>query len=88
MNNTVYVSPARGNGKSLRCRKYILDLMDAGYKVTPVYITPNSELRGRRYESVIVDKDILTPAQYERAERMLADILKGERHGLRKMSQV
>lgn len=77
MDNTVYVVPARSSGKSLRCMRCILDLMDAGYNVTPVYVTPNSKLRGRSYESIIVDKDILTPAQLELAERMLDAILKG-----------
>ena len=75
---TVYIYPARHNGKSITCLKRIVDLMDAGYNVVPVYRTPQQKLQGRRFEPIIVDKDILRPDQLTRAECMLNKILKGE----------
>lgn len=64
------------SGKSFAAQMYIQSLKDAGYNVTPIYRTPRKELQGRRYESVIIDKDILTPEACERAERFLDEMLK------------
>lgn len=76
MSKTIYISTARRSGKSAACMKRIQDLEAAGYNVMPVYHTPHENLQGRRYESVIVDKDILTPKACERVERFLDEMLK------------
>lgn len=60
----VYIIPARGNGKIETERERIAELIASGRTV--VY--------GR------VDRDMLTPERYERAERILQEFLKGERN--------
>lgn len=68
---TVYIVPARANGKTYTAKKEYLRLLKAGKKL--VFMSPKTsgDLRGSSYESIIVDRDMLSPAQLERAERIL-----------------
>lgn len=80
MANRVYVSLGRRCGKTMLQNKYIEELRKSGKEV--VLVEPkcvDSKLRGATYAGAIVDLDILSPEQMERAERMLDQILKGER---------
>jgi hypothetical protein len=51
------------------------ELVAAGKKLVFVRPDYHDKLRGRRYEPIIVDRDILTLEQYERAEEMLKAFL-------------
>lgn len=73
---TIYIYPARGNGKTHIMREIIEAYLADGYEVK--FIEPKcTNLRGFTLAPAIIDVDILTPAQCERAERMLEEILKG-----------
>lgn len=75
-NKSIYIYPSRGNGKTALMRELIKTYLEAGYEVK--FIEPKqTNLRGFTLPPAIIDKDILTPAQCERAERMLEEILKG-----------
>ena len=65
----IYILPARGNGKLARDRERISELLSSGRTV--VY--------GRPKRSIFVDKDILTPERYEQTDRILNELLKGEK---------
>ena len=75
----VYIHLARGEGKMSLAREYIKKYQEAGYEVK--FIKPKqTNQRGFTLAPAIIDVDILSPAQCERAERMLKEILKGEKH--------
>lgn len=75
-NRTIYIHLARGEGKMSLVRERIKKYLEAGYEVK--FIEPKqTNPRGFTLAPAIVDVDILTPAQCERAERMLKEILKG-----------
>lgn len=74
-NKSIYIYPARRNGKTAIMRKMIEAYLEAGYEVK--FIEPKlTNQRGFTLAGSIIDVDILTPAQCERAERMLKEILK------------
>jgi hypothetical protein len=66
----VYIIPGRANGTSFRAYKQYLELISAGRTV--VYVSPEKHKRlvGGRSKWVLVDRDVLTPEGYERAERI------------------
>lgn len=68
---SIYICPARADGKYLRTLRMYQELMDSGKKLVFVRPEPYSKLRGQRYEPIIVDKDILTLDQCERADEIL-----------------
>lgn len=75
-NNTIYIYPSRGNGKTALMRELIKTYREAGYEVKVVEPKLTSS-RSITLRSLLIDKDILTLPQCERAERMLEEILKG-----------
>lgn len=75
-NRSIYVYPSRGNGKTYIAHKMIKAYLEAGYEVK-IAEPKQTNLRGFTLAPAIIDVDILTPAQCERAERMLKEILKG-----------
>ena len=75
---TVYICCGRGSGKLETQRRLYKKLIDAGYRLEFVQSAPFSKLKGRRFEPIVIDKDILRPDQLTRAEVMLNKILKGE----------
>ena len=81
--DTVYVLLGRGCGKTLTRNDMIEALIKSGKKV--VLIEPkrfSEQQRSIAYSSVLTDLDILTPEAMARAERILNEVLKGEKkHG-------
>lgn len=77
----VYIIPARGSSKFETERRRVEELIASGRKV--VYVRPDDRkrLQGGRQPWSIVDKDILTPERYERAEKLLTEFLKGGPNG-------
>jgi hypothetical protein len=75
-NRTVYIYPSRFNGKTDLVHELVRTYQEAGYEVR--FVDPkHSNLKGSYFRSVFIDKDVLTPARLERAEKILDDILKG-----------
>lgn len=80
MADRVCVSLGRLCGKTMLQHKYIEELRKSGKEV--VLVEPkcvDSKLRGTTYAGAIVDLDILSPEQMERANRILDQILRGEK---------
>lgn len=75
-NRTIYIYPSRGNGKTALMRELIKTYQEAGYEVK-IAEPKLTNQRGFTLAPAVIDVDILTPAQCERAERMLEEILKG-----------
>lgn len=71
---TIYYWPARGQGRS--CVREILELMSDGKKVVVIPRKAPKDLVGRRLNCNLLDKDILTLEQYERADNILREYLK------------
>lgn len=66
----VYILPARGGSKLSMERERCLQLLAEGRMV--VYVRPNP-----RPKSIFIDRDILTPERYERAERIWNEVCGG-----------
>lgn len=76
----VYIYPARANGKLLLQRKIEAELLASGRTV--IYVKPDKRpVRGVTLAGVFVDRDILTPERYERAERIWNEFWKNKRKG-------
>ena len=80
----VYILAARANNKLSREREMIEKLRAEGRTV--VYVRPQDpkKLLGSRKPWPILDRDILTPEQYERADRMWKEYWKEKRYGREK----
>ena len=77
----VYIYLPRTNRNlSLEHQRY-LELIAGGREV--VYVRPGDykKLQGSRKQWLILDRDILTPERYERAERIWNEFWKGKRKG-------
>lgn len=78
----VYIAVGRGCGKTRMQAKMIEELTKAGKTV--VLIEPKcttNRTKGFTYAGAIIDLDILTPEQMERADRILKEVLKGDNNG-------
>lgn len=76
----VYIYLQRTNRNlSLERRRY-LELVAGGREV--VYVRPGENLQGSRKQWLILDRDVLTPERYERAERIWNEFWKGKRKGV------
>lgn len=75
----VYICSARANGKLATQRMIESELRASGRTV--VYVRPQEpkKLLGARKSWVVMDRDVLTPEHYERAERIWNEYWKGER---------
>ena len=79
LGDTVYVIPARGGCKSAAERAVIERLLKEGRTV--VYGRPVKPTRGITFTGAMLDLDILTSEQYERADTFLKEFLKGNNDG-------
>jgi hypothetical protein len=66
----VYIQWPRGNGKHLTLSRQIQALVDAGYDVRPMPKSGTSTIR-----KTFVDRDVLTPDRYERADSFIRKCL-------------
>lgn len=79
LGSVVYILPARANGKMAAEREMVDELLASGRKV--VYVRPEKKpVRGITLAGVLLDDGILSWERYERADRILQEILKGERN--------
>ena len=74
----VYICKARASCKQALEREDVKELLAGGRTV--VYVRPekHTKLPGSRKPWIVLDRDILTPEQYERADRIWNEFWKGE----------
>jgi len=78
----VYIWPARANNKWYMEQKLVEKFLAEGRTVVYGRPQPNRrKLLGTSLYSLIVDRDMLTPEQYERADRIWNEYWKNKREG-------
>ena len=78
-NNAIYVMVGRGGGKTMAWLREIEELVKSGKKV--VLVEPKcttAQTKPVPYSNGVIDWDILTQGQMERAEQISRMFLKGE----------
>lgn len=69
----IYIYNARGGCKFIGYQELLVDLLSTGRKV--VYVRRDDIMRDNGYRDTIMDEDILTLERYERADRLINEIL-------------
>lgn len=76
----VYIWPGRACGKTMIQAEYINELLKSWRTVVYGRPVDHKKQLGSRKPWFLPDRDILTPEQYERAERLWNEFWKGERN--------